>query len=306
MIFVTGATLAAFFIYHRRRRAKQEVDWALHLEGLTSEEVETLFERAVSYVSSRWHLSTRTKLDLYGCYKHVKAGDCPQLEPPAGIEASMKWEAWTKHVGKTKVAAMQDYVKTLGDAVPHWCDPVSPTANETDSDDIWDDDGDDPQEKSTGFGNFVSTLNSVDGDDEDTADVDDSPVGLLNRLIEVGNHSEANNVLRSNGHLAFMPDKDGMTPLHWAADRGRIAVVKLLIEMAGVGPDAVSRLSMPDDSGDTPLHYAITTEQLEVAQALAHAGADLKVPNGDHETPLALAADLGWDEVLLMGGPCAA
>ena len=45
------------------------------------------------------------------------------------------------------------------------------------------------------------------------------------------------------------PDKDGKTPLHWAAYSGKLEVVKLLIEK---GADFKS----PDKDGKTPLHWA--------------------------------------------------
>ncbi|CAH8467456.1 unnamed protein product [Heterobilharzia americana] len=44
-------------------------------------------------------------------------------------------------------------------------------------------------------------------------------------------------------------DKDGMTPLHWAADRGFCDVVSTLIAYN-------ASVNVKDSEGQTPLHYA--------------------------------------------------
>ncbi len=61
---------------------------------------------------------------------------------------------------------------------------------------------------------------------------------------------------------------DGMTALHWAAERGHGEVAEVVLA-AGANPEALTRL------GDyTPLHIAARNGSADVARALLRAGAD--------------------------------
>lgn len=44
-------------------------------------------------------------------------------------------------------------------------------------------------------------------------------------------------------------DEDGLTPLHWACDRGHLALVEALLKRF---PD---RINVTDPAQQTPLHY---------------------------------------------------
>mmetsp|Transcript_62653 Transcript_62653/g.149455 ORF Transcript_62653/g.149455 Transcript_62653/m.149455 type:complete len:95 (-) Transcript_62653:110-394(-) len=51
------------------------------------------------------------KLALYGLYKQAKEGDNTASAPWAvQLEAKAKWDAWTKHKGKSKEDAMTEYI----------------------------------------------------------------------------------------------------------------------------------------------------------------------------------------------------
>jgi len=145
------------------------------------------------------------------------------------------------------------------------------------------------------MGLSVSTMGNI-GDPGKDGDVDETPVGVLCEKVAENDVDEFRAILLRQPELAFQSDKDGMTPLHWAADRGSIEIARILVEMAGKGGAAASRLNAQDESLDTPLHYAVLTENVEILQLLLAAGADPEVLNEEGETPLALAKDAGLED----------
>ena len=81
---------------------------------------------------------------------------------------------------------------------------------------------------------------------------------------------------------------DGMTALHWAAERGDDGLAEMLL-YAGAVVDPVTRIG-----GYTPLHIAARTGSDAVALLLLGAGADAAAPApGTGTTPLHLAATAG-------------
>ncbi|KAL1622531.1 hypothetical protein SLS54_005098 [Diplodia seriata] len=72
-------------------------------------------------------------------------------------------------------------------------------------------------------------------------------------------------------------------PLHWAAERGKLAQVELLLAW-GSDPDR------PDDFGETPLHYAAERGHVEVAKRLIPVSAPGRLDNQGF-TPLRKARE---------------
>lgn len=86
---------------------------------------------------------------------------------------------------------------------------------------------------------------------------------------------------------------DGMTALHWAAERGEAEVVDMLL-LAGANPKAVTRIGQY-----TPLHIAARNGQLSVLDRLLKAGADVNVRTTiTGVTALHLAAASGRADVV--------
>ena len=80
---------------------------------------------------------------------------------------------------------------------------------------------------------------------------------------------------------------DGMTALHWAAMRSDLQMAEMLL-YAGANVEATTRIGQ-----HTPLHVAGRSGQAPVVQALLEAGADPHAETASGATPLHLAAQAG-------------
>lgn len=78
-------------------------------------------------------------------------------------------------------------------------------------------------------------------------------------------------------------DIRGATPLHRAASKGNLGIVKLLLEYN----DKLS-VNLRDSYGNTPLHLACEEDRQEEAKLLVQNGASLDTKNKEEKTPLDL------------------
>ena len=83
----------------------------------------------------------------------------------------------------------------------------------------------------------------------------------------------------THGASVNAPDKDGVTPLHRAAESGDVELVKLLVAL---GAD----VNAATTAGWTPLHGAAAAGCARVVRLLLAAGADASAVNRWGETPL--------------------
>jgi uncharacterized protein len=106
---------------------------------------------------------------------------------------------------------------------------------------------------------------------------------------------EAVRALLKQGADVSAAQGDGMTALHWAAERGDAALAEILL-YAGANVGAVTRIGQY-----TPLHLASKTGSTSVVQALLKAGANASVrATTTGVTPLHLAAASGNADVVTM------
>ena len=94
-------------------------------------------------------------------------------------------------------------------------------------------------------------------------------------------------LLIARGASVNVPQGDGMTALHWAAQRGDLAMTEALLR-AKANVRAVTRIN-----SYTPLHVAAREGQGAVVQALLKAGADPNALSGAGASALHLAAASG-------------
>jgi len=101
-----------------------------------------------------------------------------------------------------------------------------------------------------------------------------------------------------SGMSASARGVNGRTPLHSAANFGRLEIAKLLIES---GAD----VNAQNDTGATPLFLAVLTGHRDIAKLLVSRGADVNKKTRDGKAPLSLALEQGDPEmiaVLIEGG----
>ncbi|CAK9253994.1 unnamed protein product, partial [Sphagnum jensenii] len=78
----------------------------------------------------------------------------------------------------------------------------------------------------------------------------------------ISGYLDVTKVFLEKGADAKATNKDGNTPLHWAARYGKLEVVKYLVEEKGADAKAAN------NAGDTPLHWAARYGKLEVVKYL--------------------------------------
>ena len=116
-------------------------------------------------------------------------------------------------------------------------------------------------------------------------------------LVEKGtdNLSDALDVAIENGHWEIVKylaqeeanrvarDRDGVPPLHWAAEKGRLEIVQHLVQEERANKNELVLYNR------TPLHLAAWNGHLNVVQYLVEQGANKKAVDTSGNTPLALA-----------------
>lgn len=90
-------------------------------------------------------------------------------------------------------------------------------------------------------------------------------------------------LLAKHPEMRHESDDDGLTALHWAADRNSTKALQALL-------DGGCNVDMTDESGQTALHYAASCGHAESTKLLLNAGASL-LKDEDDCTPLDIAAD---------------
>jgi ankyrin repeat protein len=129
--------------------------------------------------------------------------------------------------------------------------------------------------------------------------------------VRVGDVAAIERLLHDDPALAStrIVGKDGGagTPLHLVTDwpgyfPNGPEIVRLLID-SGADPNAltISRGSQTGPGDETPLHYAASSDDVDVAEALIDAGANIETPDGSIGTPLDNAVGYGcWHVARLL------
>jgi len=115
----------------------------------------------------------------------------------------------------------------------------------------------------------------------------------LSWAASYGNAKFVKMLLERNDVNPDTPDRRGQTPFSWAAKYGHKEVVGILLERNKINPD------MADESGRTPLSWAVTGEREGIVQMLLERS-DVNPDRTDHRgrTPLSFAAEFGYIKIV--------
>ncbi|QRW00381.1 acyl-CoA-binding protein [Ceratobasidium sp. AG-Ba] len=217
------------------------------------------FQSAVAYINrlpSSVNVSTSTQLQLYAAYKCVTAGPKPTTSRPSFFDMTgrAKWDAWDS-LSKT-LANEVDPAQTAEKAYLEQARNLGWSGKELDEDtDNAPPDSRESPSKGGGLGVSVSVPEPANSEPENSVHgfaVNGDVLGL--QLL-----------LDADPSLVNDRDEFDYTPLHLAADRGHLNVVRLLLSK---GADA----SLKDQDGDTALEIATVAKHVPIVQVLREHG----------------------------------
>ncbi|XP_076036836.1 acyl-CoA-binding domain-containing protein anorexia [Oratosquilla oratoria] len=216
------------------------------------------FDRAAGHLRSVADSVPNDKLlYLYGRYKQATEGPCHTVKPGLfDFRGKQKWQAWKDLGNLSKDDAMKEYVDALLDIDPDWESKVSIGGG-----------------LKTGWVTVSVLPNTDESINEECKTIFD--------FVKENNLSKIEKA--SNVHLN-QQDEDGMSPLHWAADRGSIEMVTALL-------DRSIDINCQDESGQTALHYASSCGHDKIVAKLLERGADPQIADNEGQLPVHCAEE---------------
>jgi hypothetical protein len=113
---------------------------------------------------------------------------------------------------------------------------------------------------------------------------------VLLRAVRYGDMVKVHSLLERFPVLVNAMDREGWTPLHWAAERGSVEMAELFISK---GAD----VNVQDNENVTPLHVAAFYGRKRVAALLIANGAYIHMKDKHGKTPLDIAGEKGKNAV---------
>lgn len=242
------------------------------------------FNQAANYLQHLVNkLDSNALLRFYGLYKQATVGRCNISKPGIfNMQGRAKWVAWNELGDMSKEAAMIAYVNALNEIEPHWNIESSLKASNSRKTGwvsvsrpfIVDDDVLQPNEKK--FIDYVKEGNL------------DEILSLISSGMGIARIERRTDLIK----LLNERDESGLSPIHWAADRGHSIILDLLLTH---GAD----INLVDaDCGQTALHYAVSCGHMDSVKVLLKHGADPSIRDSDEMTCWDIATDLNEADIL--------
>lgn len=227
----------------------EDLDDSDPIEG----DMEAQFNKAAAYLQTLANTLPQDKLlHFYARYKQATEGPCNISKPGFfDFKGKQKWEAWKSMGDLSKENAMKEYVNAMRETDPEW---ELKATSEKGGSSSW---------------VRVSTLQQQPEDitkDEEKNSFD---------WVKENNIEKVKNLQRGE---MMEKDENGMTLLHWAADRGHQEIVKYLLEQK-------LDVNAQDSEGQTALHFAASCSHLEVIRVLLDHGGDPTIQDADGLQP---------------------
>lgn len=219
--------------------------------------LEERFDAAVSYLPTIvTTLKSDQLLKFYAFYKQATVGKCNTPSPYwYNFQSKQKWDAWKALGEMPQEEAMAQYVSFLDEILPGWEE----------------ENADDKRGKWVSVSTMLPHDSEIEENEKDIFDrVREGDVQKVKELLDIPTINEL--------------DENGMSLLHWAADRGQTEMVACLLDLG-------SDINLLDAAGQTALHYACCCGHEETVKLLLDKGAKTDITCHDGLTAEDLAGD---------------
>jgi acyl-CoA-binding protein len=230
----------------------------------TNIDIEEKFQKAAGHIQGiAANLDATKLLELYGLYKQATCGPNNTQQPSwFNVTAKRKWESWKNLGDISKVESMKQYIVLVNTLDPDWEDEDEEIADGGAKD---------------AFSNWMSVSCPVFEPEEAISDADKTLLdwakeGVIAKVRELAVSQDVNQW-----------DEEGMTSLHWAADRGNTEMLDCLLSL---GAD----VNFQDSEGQTALHYASSCGHIPAVQSLLLHHADVTLVDKEGDSPADVAA----------------
>lgn len=216
-------------------------------------DLEDQFSSAAKFLESvAMQLGPLELLEFYSYYKQATQGKCNTARPSwFNVTAKQKWDAWNALGDLSQEEAMRKYIILLSQLFPNW------------------------NEESTEV-SLTSGWVAVSSMAKEEPNLKDSEKDISDWVRE-GNKEKVKLVAKN--HNINDLDSTGLGPIHWAADRGNVDMLRFLVF------DLKADVNLKDQEGQTALHYAASCGHVDIVKYLVEHGADIAVEDQDGATP---------------------
>jgi acyl-CoA-binding protein len=226
------------------------------------------FNLAANYIQSHHHdFSKDNLLKFYGFYKRGTAGVLDEKNNPKPSFFRMtersKWDAWNALKNVSEGEAREKYVNLLTELKSNWREEVEPTKSKQ------------------AFGVAVSCFRP----NEETLDEADKTIEDFIKEGNVEKFKELLSSIESKEELNSLDNSNGMGLIHWAADRGNLEILKLILSQKDID------INLVDCEHQTALHYASSCGHKSCVVQLLKYNADKEIKDADGNLPIDVAFD---------------
>ncbi|ETB57793.1 hypothetical protein YYC_04608 [Plasmodium yoelii 17X] len=247
--------------------------------NMSDKELEEKFAQACNGVKIiQGKLKFEQWIYLYGLYKQIISGDIKNdskfsLSSNDEMVKIEQMNAWKNCYGVSKKVCKYLYVKYYNELFPKGVENLNTDAN------FQIDLKKNISKMKPLTDRFFGSNHSIPKSSEDSLS------DILCNYIVSKNMSLIKKTIKAHPNLINEKNRDGLTPLHYACDRGFLDIVKFLIK-------AGANINEEDSFGDSVLHIAAYSGKMEIIKFLINAGVNIHKKNADGLTYDAILSQL--------------